>query len=478
MARNLVIILSDQLRRDALGVYGDPNVATPHIDAVAAAGARFTNFSSTYPVCVPFRFSLMTGQYAHSRFVPAIEWRMSPSERTLADEFNDAGYRTIYVGKWHLHGGGGCLPHHESPKARVTPVPRTHQGRWSVWRGFEFANAPFETCYFVDDDPTPRRIEGYQTDGLFDLGMEAIGAATQAGEPFCAVISVEPPHFPKEAPEAYSSRWRDRQIAVPDNFMVPADYHFCDSPWPEERREQAIEARRLYYAMIENLDDNVGRLVSFLEERGVASDTYVVFVSDHGEMGGAHAQQPSEKMHPWEESVGIPFIVRGPGVQAGRVVDAPCTTEDIYPTLLGLLGLNRPAGTEELPGHDLTELICGSADTIDRAGVLLEFVHDFRANRYGLYHEAYWRAFRTERYKYVVLGDVRTGGVPTALFDLRTDPGEMTNLIARPDHQQIAGELHGLLRARMVATEDHYVLAPAFGCPGLNTWQNTGTCQA
>ena len=86
---NIIVILSDQLRRDALGVYGDPNVATPNIDRLARKGVRFTNACSTFPVCVPFRFTLMTGEYAHSRFVPEIEWRMSPAQRTLADEVHD-----------------------------------------------------------------------------------------------------------------------------------------------------------------------------------------------------------------------------------------------------------------------------------------------------------------------------------------------------------------------------------------------------
>src|SRR5262245_24658737 len=96
---NLLVVMADQLRRDALGCYGDPNVQTPNIDALSRGGVTFTSACSTYPICVPFRFSFMTGLYAHSRRVPAIEYRMDASERTLADEFNEAGYETIYIGK-------------------------------------------------------------------------------------------------------------------------------------------------------------------------------------------------------------------------------------------------------------------------------------------------------------------------------------------------------------------------------------------
>ena len=108
----------------ALSCYGDPNVATPAIDALADSGARFDAASATYPVCVPSRFTLMTGEHAHTRFVPSIEWRMSPAERTLADEFNEAGYDTAYFGKWHLHGNFGVLPGHNVVKASRTAIPR------------------------------------------------------------------------------------------------------------------------------------------------------------------------------------------------------------------------------------------------------------------------------------------------------------------------------------------------------------------
>jgi len=96
---NIIVLLADQLRRSAISLYGDPNIQTTACDEMASLGVAFRNACSTSPVCVPFRFSFMTGQYAHSRAVPSIEYRMSPTERTLADDFNDANYETIYIGK-------------------------------------------------------------------------------------------------------------------------------------------------------------------------------------------------------------------------------------------------------------------------------------------------------------------------------------------------------------------------------------------
>ena len=127
---NILVLLCDQLRRQALGCYGDPDARTPHLDAFAQRGVRFVNACLTYPICVPFRFTLMTGEYAHVRKVPGIEYAMATAERTLADEFNEAGYETVYVGKWHLDGGHGRLG--SAVQVNRTPIPRN---RGEVWRG-------------------------------------------------------------------------------------------------------------------------------------------------------------------------------------------------------------------------------------------------------------------------------------------------------------------------------------------------------
>jgi arylsulfatase A-like enzyme len=464
---NLLVILSDQLRRGALGVYGDPDAVTPNIDRLAAGGVRFGRAYSTYPVCVPFRFSLMTGEYAHSRFVPAIEWRMSPAERTLADEFNAAGYDTIYVGKWHLYGGCGVLPHHDEKRAGLVPVPRCHQGRWKKWLGFEVSNAPFNTLYFEDADPVPRKLPGYQTDGLFDLAMGQIQSRRSA-DPFCCVISVEPPHFPLQAPRELEERWLKRELHLPANFLCGDSSPVPAGKLSEADRAEALRRRKLYYAMIENLDQNVGRLMDFLRAEKLADNTVVMLVSDHGQMDGAHSERNTIKEHPFEESVGIPLIVSHPGLpgRAGSVIDVPVSTEDLFPTLLGLAGL---APAEPKPGCDLSPLIAGRQASLPREGVMLEFVHDLRPlDKWGSYHEVYWRAFVTDRFKYTVLGNVKEGGRPWQFFDLENDPCEMKNLVNDPAWQSEVSRHHKLLLDRLVKTDDHYALAPAFGFAGLN----------
>lgn len=451
---NIILIISDQLRRQALGCYGDPNVSTPNIDALAASGARFTAASSTYPVCVPFRFTLMTGEYAHTRFIPAIEWRMSPAERTLADEFNDAGYDTAMFGKWHLYGNFGHYPGHNVVKASRTPVPRPFQGRFGTFAGFDIANDPYDTWYSTHDDPTMRKLDGYQTDELF--GMATRYATQRRDKPFAAVLSVEPPHPLFTAPPEYLERWRDRELVLRENVELDKEYR---KRGPHGR--DLLDDLRVYYAMIENLDDNIGRLVAALRDAGTLDDTIIALTADHGELLGCHGLLA--KQRPWEESLGTPLIVGNVG-DGSRVIDEPTCTEDLFPTLLGLAGITP---RDPKPGVNLAPIARGETDRLDREGVLLEFVGELRPNI--VYHDETWRGVRTRRYKYTVLGDAH-GGKPWQFFDLEADPYELTNLVDDPKYADEVRRHHELLRDRMAETYDHYVLAPAFGVPGLNLW--------
>jgi len=404
---------------------------------------------------------------------------MSPAERTIADEFNDAGYQTIFLGKWHLWGDPWHVREANRPpgdrlEINLTPVPRIHQGRFQKWYGFEMSNNPMETYYFVDDEPAARPLGAYQTDGLFDLAMNHL-ATRDAGRPFFTVISVEPPHPAYVAPPADQQRWSGRELVLPPNFMAPFDvdqiaYEFL---WPgcqagSRGREAVLADRRTYYAMIENLDDNVGRLLVFLSGHGLARNTIVMLVADHGDLQGCHSLMGKE--FPFEESVGIPLIVWHEGMDwpAGKTVDLPTNTEDLFPTLLGLAGL-RP--TDPAPGADLSPLVMGRPGGPDREGVLLEFVDETR--RGASFHEELWRAFRSQRYKYVTLGGPE-GAKPWLFFDLQLDPHELTNRLDDPVAADQVRRHHRLLRDAILKTGDHYPLSPAFGMKGLTLWRQNG----
>jgi arylsulfatase A-like enzyme len=451
MNPNILILISDQLRRSSLGCYGHPDVCTPNLDRLAKEGVRFDCACSTYPVCVPFRFTLMTGEYAHTRNIPAIEWSISPAERTIADDLNEVGYETIYVGKWHLDGGHGRMG--SARQVGLTPVKKRHKGRWQKWFGFELRNDPFDTYYFIDDDPEPVKIDAYQTDGLYDIGMDYLRQRDRS-RPFCMTISVEPPHPKYIAPEKYEKRWAEIELNLPQNF------HAVDT----EQSRQFIGDYRHYHAMVENLDFNVGRIYDFLKKEDFYDKTVIIFVSDHGDLCGSHGLM--NKQWPYEESVGIPLIIHDPqaATTAGKVLNDPVCTEDLYTTILGFAGLEPKT---QKCGKDLSKLVKGEIDRLEREAVLLEMVSEHRENL-PFFCET-WRGVRSKNFKYTVKGD-KFGAKPWQFFDLANDPFEMKNVIDDPAYKNGVIKHHKLLVNELVKTEDFFVLAPAWGQDGLNLW--------
>lgn len=465
LAPNLLVVMADQLRRDALGIYGDPDVATPNLDALAGRGVRFTQACATSPICVPFRFSFMTGAYAHTRQVPAIEWRMSPCERTWAHDLTDRGYRTAYVGKWHLYGGHGGAPWSSPRAVNRTPIPPRYRDGWQLWRAFELRNDPFDTCIFVDDDPTPRPLTGYQTDALTDIAIDTL-AELGNDRPYACVVSVEPPHPPYLVLEEDLARWRDRDVTLPPN--VPR----TDAAWLERIRNE----RRRYAAATENLDRNVGRLLHHVRRHEAGAGgrpTIVVFLSDHGELGGSHGL--TEKQYPYEPSIGIPLIVADPRTPHvhGTTLDVPVHTEDIAPTLLALArpdadgppeqaGVANASQVHDTPaetgGADLTALLRGTASELARPGIPLQFVRELRPGH--PFHDGGWRGFRTGRYKATWRASPE-GVHPWQTFDLHDDPFERHDRRGDPELAGVRRDLLEALRAWQARHDDDFVIGDA-----------------
>lgn len=439
---NVLILLSDQLRRQAMSCYGDPNLSTPNVDRLAEQGTLFRGAWATYPICVPFRFTMMTGRPAHSRAVPSINWRMSPTERTLADEFDEAGYETIYIGKWHLWGQA----------LAQDPVPPEHRGRWEQWLGYEHPKVGGERfdhqrTLFWHDGAEPTVLEEYETDGLYGLAMDYLENQRDRSRPFACIVSVRPPHPPMNPPPDLAAQWADREVELPASVR----FESADPRRPFD--ESTIrEEWRMYYGMVQSLDANVGQMMDFLDRTGLAEETVVVFLSDHGELGGAHGLR--RKSFPYEESVGIPLIVRHPRAPGGRVIEDPVCTEDLFPTFLGLAGVEPPV---DLPGTNLSPLVRGERGRIDRPGVLLEFVGELRHNHW--FYRQQWRAFRSRRYKYSVLGS-GDRAASWQFFDLQEDPLETENRLGDPCYESEAHRHHEWLGRALAETGDHCRLRP------------------
>jgi len=446
MQPNILFILADQMRRGTLGCYGMADAKTPHMDSLAASGVRFTTACSSFPVCLPYRFTLMTGQRALSRGVPCTDWRMSPSEPTLADAFRAGGYRTIYLGKWHLFGS-----------TREGWVAPDHRGRFDYWEGWEArADNHFTTQTFLGPNRESKTYKGFQTDLMTDRAIELLAEHVAAGtdQPFFMMLSVEPPHPPYTAPPLYAGQWQSAEFDLPPNFMFASTDTGPEPKIKDKARPTLLRTRRHYHGMVQNLDDNVGRLMAALDHSGLASNTIVVLTSDHGQMDGAHSILQSTKRNPYEEAIGVPLIVMDPRrrERASATIDEVIGTEDLFPTLLGLAGIPVPEG---LAGADCSDLISGAISSLDRPGLLLYLTN--HKDHDSVWFKKGWRALRTKDALYACWGPRHGPMEPWHLYRLDEDPWQMNDLVKRDEPYRAA--MADILKTLMADAADTAVLA-------------------
>ena len=419
---NIVFLFADQLRAASLPVYGGTNIATPHIGRLAGEGVAFTNMIATCPVCTPYRSMLLTGRHPQTTGHLINFMRTRHDEIGLGDAFGHAGYRTAWVGKWHLH--TGSFP--EIGGRDYVPEGRDRLG-FQHWRGYNFHTDYFGGAVNLDDWRC-ERWDGYETHALNRYAFEFMDSV--GDEPFCAFVSPHQPHATggKFAPEDCYDR-------VPDQLTLPANV-------PEEQRERSLEVLRHYLAMTVALDDMVGEMMDYLERKGLADNTILIFTSDHGTQLGAQGLHPWLKKQPYEESLNVPMIVRWPDVFAGGgscdVLTAPV---DLMPTLCTLCDVPIPRTVE---GHDLSAAWRGEPGAFEQDGVL---TMNFTASYDYLDDGMEWRGVRTKDYNHARWLDGRV-----ELFDLKDDPLEMRNLAdaaeARPTREHLEQRLGELMARR------------------------------
>lgn len=415
---NILLILPDQLRAQALGCMGDRNVKSPHIDRLAAEGMLFRNTVANTPVCCPARANLLTGRYAHKNGMVANDLRLRESEVTIAQALGDAGYRTGFIGKWHLD-GGRRLP------GFIPPGPRRHG--FEYWAANECSHAHFNTQYFRDSsEPIP--IRKFEAEAWTDLGIEFLRGVKNDPRPFFLTIQMGPPHDPYKAPPEYSKLYDPAKIELRPNYSK-------DGPI---RPAQIAE----YYAMITAIDDQVGRLMKELADLHLADDTIVMLTSDHGDMLGSHGERLKRK--PWDESIRVPGIVRYPrAIRAGRQTDQFFTHVDFAPTMLSLCGQRIPASMQ---GTDLSKVLTGGSVRAPEEA-FLQIFGPYRGDGTA----DGWRGLRTQRYTYA-----RYQERPWVLYDNERDPFQLRNLIDDPAASALAASLDAKLTAWMRRTGDSW----------------------
>lgn len=404
---NIVFVFADQMRGMDMGCAGNAEVLTPNMDRLAAGGTRFSRAYANSPVCTPSRATLLTGQYPQANRVIANDLPLPEEATTLGNLFGAGGYRTGYIGKWHLDG---------VPRDRWTPPgPRRHG--FEYWAAYNCSHDYFRLDKYYLDGPEPVEVAGYEPEVQTDRALDFI--AHGGDRPFCLFLSWGPPHDPYPlVPDEYKQRYDPQRITLRPNVqpLTPGAQILARSLEPKETLTN-------YYAAITALDEQLGRIMTHLDVHHLTDDTILIFTSDHGDMLWSHGMM--KKQQPWEESINIPLIARWPGhIPAGRTSDALVSIVDFAPTLLGLAGLTAQG---DMQGIDRSQLVRGEESSGADSVFIMDLVSVDEARTQN---SPEWRGVRTRRHTYARLRN----GTGWLLYDNERDPFQLQNLADAPEH--------------------------------------------
>jgi arylsulfatase A-like enzyme len=485
---NVLWIMADQLRFDYLSCYGHPHLHTPNIDALADRGVRFTNTYVQSPVCGPSRMSAYTGRYVRSH---GSTWNGMPlriGEPTLGDHLREAGARAVLVGKTHMAADAeGMAWLGIDPKSEIGVRaaecgfevferddglhPDSPRQQWSAYDDYlvahgydsdnpweDFANSGKDddgellSAWLLKNSRMAANVpeEHSETAYMTDRAMDFMEQATADGGPWMCHLSYIKPHWPYIVPAPYHDMYDESHIVPPirstderdtDHPLMSAyhDARVCKSFSRDHVREHVIPA---YMGLIKQLDDNLGRLFAWMDEKGLSQNTIIVFTSDHGDYMGDHWMGDKDFYH--EMAVKVPLIIADPRPEAdatrGSVSDALIEMIDLAPTFMSALGCTPKPHIIE--GRDLTPLLHGT-EGFSRKYVISE--HDYHWSDMARtleqrQEDAHTKMIFDGRWKYI-----RCEGFRPVLFDLATDPSELTDLGGSTDAEHIT------VRARMEA---------------------------
>lgn len=412
--RNVVIILSDEHSRKVVGPYGNALVRTPTLDALAHDGTVFTNAYCNSPICVPSRASLATGRYVHEigSWDNAHPYDGDPP--SFAHVLRDRGHDCVSIGKLHYRSSGL----HNGFTRELLPlhVPGGEGDIQGLVRSPPVRRHPESTSHLAKEcGPGQTPYQTYDR-SVRDAAVEWLGERHPGEKPWCLFVSFVSPHFPLVAPPEFFALYEPAEMPLPP---LRGEGDFPDHPVLKTLRDvqdydacfrdadNVRVALAAYYGMVSFLDDNIGHVLAALEATGLADDTLVVYASDHGDNLGT--RRLWGKLNLFEESAGIPMIVRGPGVPAGRRVDAPVSLVDVFPTVVETVtGAAYEAAT---PGRSLV----GTATDPLQRPAFCEYHGPGSSTgcfmvRFGDYKYIHYEGYRAQ------------------LFDLREDPSETRDL--------------------------------------------------
>jgi arylsulfatase A-like enzyme len=449
---NILFVMTDDQTVREMSCYGHALPPTPNMDRIANGGTRFANCFATNALCAPSRATVLTGCLSHihgirgnSEGVDEIE-ELDAEIATFPEDLREAGYRTGLVGKYHI---------------RQQP------------RGFDYwcihpGQGEYFDPVFIENGESVRK-EGYATDITGDLALDFL-ENSDASKPFCLVYQFKAPHRPFTPAPRHANLFADLVVPEPATFdddyatrriaglaqdmqfdvSLAGDYDDLPSGLSQRERKSWIYQRFVVdrYRAIVGVDENLGRVLDYLETRGLAEDTLILYTSDHGYFMGEHGWY--DKRFMYDPAIRIPLVACYPRLApSGQVSDAMVMNIDFAPTILDFAGLPLP---DSIQGRSLRPLMEGRAPDDWRTSVYYAYFEDswslrdrgteamaepsfqyFTPHRIGPH-----RGVRTDRYKlieYVGEGDY------WELFDLREDPEELMNLYADPRHGETVKEL-------------------------------------
>ncbi len=429
---NVIVFFTDQQRWDSTGLGGNPMGITPNFDRMATAGTHFANAFTCQPVCGPARATLQTGLFATETGVWRNSIPLAGDTPRLASLFQEAGYKTGYIGKWHLS-------EHE-------PVPRQEQTGYDYWMGantLEFASDAYDFNLY-DSEGEKHHFPGYRVDAETDVAIRFIDEHKDA--PFFLFLSYIEPHHQNHV----------------DSYPAPTGYaeRFCD-PWmpPDLRALGGSSVRHLpgYYGMIKRLDEALGRVEDALRSLSLLENTIVLFISDHGSHFKTRNSEYKRSCH--ESSIHVPCFASGPGFVGGGRVEELFSLVDIPPTLADAAGLEVP---EHMQGRSIMPLLASPRSS----GTTRAESNSWPDHVFVQISEAETgRAIRTHRWKYAVTEidpndpDARpqNGSAETYtevyLYDLFHDPYELENLVHMKSHAPVRTRMRRLLLSRIEQIE-------------------------
>ncbi|MEM9358630.1 MAG: sulfatase-like hydrolase/transferase [Pseudomonadota bacterium] len=445
-AKNLLVIISDEHRRDAMGCMGHPIVKTPHLDRLAAAGTIFDNAYTPSPICVPTRAALATGQYIHrtGHWDSAAPYAGEPTSWMHA--VRETGADVASIGKLHFRSSNDDNGFSDE----ILPMHVVGEIGWTIGLLREDP-PPYDAAAELAADVGPGESEYTQYDrAITEAACNWLASRTSSGKPWAGFVSFINPHYPLTAPEEFLALYRpedmDLPIAhAPEQRPTHPELNYLLSFWDYDRyfdRQRIMQAKAAYYGLVSFMDDCVGKVLAALDQTGQRDETLIVYVSDHGDMMGDHGFWTKSVMY--EASAGIPMIVAGPEIAAGRRSGTGAGLLDIAPTAAEVFGAEDFATA--LPGQSL---VCLANEPDDRDRTVFSEYHDGGSST-GFY------MVRWGDWKYIYYA-----GRPAQLFNLATDPSETNDLGLSDSDEAIAARADGERRLRDIG-DPEAVNAEAF----------------